>query len=127
VVLMFLNGGAMRGGPLHGLLRGAPLVAEMTSAPLYRFYSVGDRFPAMTPVTVGEMGHSVEGEVYDVSLDVLHDSLLPAEPEELELGVIRLADGRASFAMVLRRTMLGNPALIDISEIGSWHRYQGIT
>lgn len=125
MVFMFLNGGAMRGGPLHGMLRGAPLVAETSSAPSYRFYSVEDRFPAMDSVPVGSAGYPVAGEVYDVSLDVLHDSLLPAEPEELELSVIRLADGRASFAMVLRRTMRGNPALIDISEIGSWRRYRG--
>ena len=45
--LMFLNGGGMRGGSLHHLLGGAPLVAQTTTAPLYRLYSVGDRYPAL--------------------------------------------------------------------------------
>lgn len=125
MVHMFLNGGAMRGGPLHDKLCGAPLVAETRSAPEYRFYSVGDRFPAMDP-TDGH-GHAVVGEVYDVSLDVLHDSLLPAEPEELELGVIRLADGQPCLAMVLRRNLRGHPSLTDISDLGSWNNYQEIT
>jgi allophanate hydrolase-like protein len=122
LVHMFLNGGAMRGGQLHPLLRGAPLVAATTSAPLYRFFSVGDRFPAMDLAPIGS-GHAVAGEVYDVPLEVLRDSLLPAEPEELELGVIQLADGTPSLAMVLRRSLRGSPSLIDISPIGSWRAY----
>ncbi len=44
---MFLNGGGMRGGSLHHRLRDAPLVAETRTAPLYRFYSCGDRYPAL--------------------------------------------------------------------------------
>jgi gamma-glutamylcyclotransferase (GGCT)/AIG2-like uncharacterized protein YtfP len=83
VVWMFLNGGAMQGGPLHAKLCGAALVAETFTAPAYRFYSVADRFPAMDPVADAAQGRRVAGEVYDVPLDVLHDSLLPAEPEEL--------------------------------------------
>ena len=124
MVHMFLNGGAMRDGPLHAKLCGAALVAETSSAPAYRFYAVGDRFPAMDPVADGEEGHPVAGEVYDVPLDVLHDSLLPAEPDELELGVIRLADGTPSLAMVLRRSMRGSPSLVDISDVGSWRAYR---
>ncbi len=121
---MFLNGGAMRGGPLHEKLCGAPLVAETFSASAYRFYSVADRFPAMDPADDGEVGCRVAGEVYDVPLDVLHDTLLPAEPDELELGVIRLADGAPSLAMVLRRSVRGHPSLVDISDIGSWYVYR---
>lgn len=122
---MFLNGGAMRGGPLHENLTGAPLVAEVASAPRYRFFSVRDEFPAMTPAAADEQGRQVAGEVYDLPLEVLRDSLLPAEPEELELGVIELADGRPSLAMVLREAFRGHPSLVDISELGSWRAYQG--
>lgn len=146
LVHMFLNGGAMRGGQLHPLLQGAPLVGATTSAPLYRFFSVGDRFPAMDPLDYpapprgaqGEVpgdvgyagagvGYAIAGEVYDVPLEVLRDSLLPAEPPELELGVIQLADGSPSLAMVLRRSMRGDPSLIDISPIGSWRDYLDAT
>ncbi|MPY85936.1 MAG: gamma-glutamylcyclotransferase, partial [Actinophytocola sp.] len=86
MVYMFLNGGGMRGGPLHDQLQGAPLVAEISSAPRYRFYAVHGDFPAMARAAGGEVGCRVAGEVYDLPLDVLRDSLLPAEPEELELG-----------------------------------------
>jgi hypothetical protein len=49
--------------------------------------------------------------------------LLPAEPAGLELGVIELADGSGSLAMVLRRAHIELP-LRDISELGSWRTYQ---
>ncbi|WP_433171153.1 allophanate hydrolase-related protein [Actinoallomurus sp. CA-150999] len=120
--LMFLNGGAMRGGPLHHLLDGSPLVAETATAPRYRFYSISDRCPGLLPVAHG--GAAIKGEVYDVPMDVLRDRLLPAEPPELELGVIELADGTSSFAMVLRRPPISHAELFDITEHGSWTAYQ---
>jgi gamma-glutamylcyclotransferase (GGCT)/AIG2-like uncharacterized protein YtfP len=120
--LMFLNGGAMRGGPLHHLLDGAALAAATTTAPRYRFYSVAGRFPGLLPVAHG--GARVAGEVYDVPMDVLRDRLLPAEPPELELGVIELADGTSSLAMVLRRPPTSFPELFDITEHGDWSAYR---
>ena len=123
MTLMFLNGGAMRGGPLHHLLCDAPLLGEVRTAARYRFYSVGDQFPALEPVSSG--GVEVAGEVYDVPMEVLRESLLPAEPAELELGVIELADGRPSLAMVLRREFAAHTDLTDISAIGSWRAYRG--
>lgn len=119
---IFLNGGAMRGGPLHHLLDGAPLVTATSTAARYRFYSVGDRCPALTPVAHG--GAPVQGEVYEVPMDVLRDKLLPAEPPELELGVIELADGSSALAMLLRRPYTSHAQLIDISEHGSWDAYK---
>ena len=120
MALMFLNGGAMRGGPLHHLLDGSPLVASTRTAPKYRFYSVDDVCPALQPVSHG--GASVAGELYDVPLDVLRDRLLPAEPPALELGVIEMADGSSSFAMVLRRGYIGS--LTDITAHGDWMLYR---
>ncbi len=122
MALMFLTGGGMAGGPLHPLLRGAPLVGTVRTAPRYRFWSVGDRFPALQPVDSG--GVAVSGEVYDVPLPVLRDSLLPAEPPELELGLIELADGRACLAMLLRRAAAEPADLRDISAIADWHAYR---
>ncbi|HEX3646820.1 MAG TPA: gamma-glutamylcyclotransferase [Pseudonocardiaceae bacterium] len=119
MTLLFLNGGGMRGGPLHSGLRGAPFVRAARSAPKYRYYSVGDRFPAMTPGG----SCSVVGEVYDVPLEVLRDSLLPAEPPELELGIIELDDGTACLATVLRSEFGGTTGLADISGIGDWRSY----
>ena len=121
MALLFLNGGGMRGGPLHHQLQGAEPVRIARSAPKYRYFSVGNRFPAMHEV--GEGGHSVVGEVYDVPLETLLHHLLPAEPAELELGVIELEDGTACLATVLRKSYGGADQLIDISEIGDWRKW----
>ncbi len=156
MTLMFLNGGAMRGGPLHDLLRGARFVRVARTAPRYRFYSVGDRFPALAELAgsqneitgpqdesadalgesadvLGEItgpryrdgGVSVAGELYDVPWESLRESLLPAEPDELELGVIELEDGSGTLAMVRRRSyaqLAGEYR--DISDYGDWRAYQ---
>ncbi|WP_206786367.1 gamma-glutamylcyclotransferase [Amycolatopsis sp. MtRt-6] len=122
MALMFFNGGAMRGEPLHHLLAGSRFVAATETAPKYRFYAVGDQCPALYPVSHG--GAPVTGEVYDVSLDALRDKVLPAEPHELELGVVELADGSSAFAMVLRRPYTSHVALRDITEIGDWRAFK---
>jgi gamma-glutamylcyclotransferase (GGCT)/AIG2-like uncharacterized protein YtfP len=119
---LFLNGGGMQGGPLHHQLQGTPLLRVARSAPKYRYYSVGDQFPAMSAAAEG--GQAVTGELYDVPLEILRDHLLPAEPPELELGVIELDDGTAALATVLRQEFAGSPELIDISAIGDWRRYR---
>jgi gamma-glutamylcyclotransferase (GGCT)/AIG2-like uncharacterized protein YtfP len=119
--LMFLNGGAMRGGDLHHLLGGAPLVGVVRTAPKYRFHSVGDRFPALEP----DGDTAVVGELYDVPWEVLRESLLPSEPDELELGVIEIEDGGGSLAMVRRRTYREpDGAYRDISAFGDWRGYR---
>ncbi len=119
MTLIFLNGGGMRGGPLHHQLQGTPLLCMARSAPRYRYFSVGDRFPAMHDSGTG----TVVGEVYDLPLTVLRDHLLPAEPPELELGVIELSDGSACLATVLRPNYVNSPELVDITHIGDWHAY----
>ncbi|QIS03444.1 gamma-glutamylcyclotransferase [Nocardia brasiliensis] len=120
--LIFLNGSAMRGGPLNHLLRGAPFAGEAKTAPRYRFFSVGDRFPGLDPAADG--GDSISGELFDVPMDVLREYLLPAEPPELELGAIELDDGRSVLSMVLRKPPTSYPELIDITRVGSWKKYR---
>lgn len=121
MVHMFLNGGGMRGGPVHHHIASAPFVRETRTAPKYLFFSVRDEFPALWPVRDG--GHAIVGEVYDVPLEMLRDGLLPDEPPELELSVIELEDGSASLAMVLRRTEFESGVHREISEYGGWRRY----
>jgi hypothetical protein len=122
VPLMFLNGTAMAGGADHHLVGGAPLLARTTTAPRYRFHAVDGRYPALEDV--GEGGAAVVGEVYEIPYGQLRDVLLPGEPDGLELGVIELADGTGSLAMVLRREYPKLPPLTDISELASWRAYQ---
>jgi len=125
---MFLNGGGMRGGSLHHLLAGAPLIAETQTAPRYLLYSVGDRYPALQPCSEGSggsggSGAAVAGEVYDLPLALLRAALLPAEPPELELGVIELADGSSALGMILRRPCPALDDLTDITAFGGWRAY----
>jgi hypothetical protein len=128
--LMFLNGTGMSGQATHWIVGDSPLVATTSTAPRYRFHAVGGAYPALEDLGSGSAdGVSVVGEVYDVPYDQLREVLLPAEPAGLELGVIELADGSGSFAMILRRHFV-NDELTDISTIGgagtpaSWREYQ---
>jgi hypothetical protein len=120
--LMFLNGTAMSDGADHHLVGGAPPIARTTTAPRYRFHAVDGRYPALEDV--GDGGVAVQGEVYDLSYEQLREVLLPGEPDGLELGVIELADGSWSLAMVLRREYAQLPPLTDISQQASWRTYQ---
>ncbi|WP_371927601.1 gamma-glutamylcyclotransferase [Lentzea sp. HUAS12] len=123
MALIFLNGGGMRGGPLHAQLQGTPMVCRARSAARYRYFSVRGKFPAMH-----ESGSaSVVGELYDLPLKVLRDHLVPAEPAELEIGVIELEDGSAALATVLRDAMvdplLQSGDIQDISYLGDWREF----
>jgi hypothetical protein len=120
---MFLNGTAMADGADHHLVGGAPLVTRTTTAPRYRFHAVGGRYPALEDVGT-DAGAAVQGEVYDLSYEQLREVLLPGEPDGLELGVIELADGTGSLAMILRREYPALPALTDISGLASWRAYR---
>jgi hypothetical protein len=121
--LIFLNGGAMRGGPLNHLLGDSPLVGRVRTAPRYRFCTVRDEFPALDEVATG--GVSVIGELYDADWPVLREVLLPTEPAELELGVIELDDGTGCLSMIRRRTYHEQPGdLRDISGTPDWNAYR---
>jgi hypothetical protein len=57
---------------------------------------------------------------------MLHHSLLPAEPPELEFGTIELEDGSVSFAVLLRREVLERgEGLVEITAYGGWRAYRG--
>lgn len=120
-VRMFVNGEAMSGGRLHVNLRAAAFCGPQNTAPGYRFFSVRDEFPGLHPVPAG--GARIPGELYEVSYETLRESLLPAEPPELELGIIELADGSGSLAMRMRTAALDAAGVLDITDQGGWLRY----
>jgi hypothetical protein len=129
---MFLNGGGMRGGPVHHHVATARFVGETWTAPRYRFYAIRGAefrelasetsrlFPGLVPVVSG--GVSIAGELYDATMEQLA-ALMPAEPPELELGIIELADGSHSLAMLLRSHEVAGGRHTDISEHGGWRAY----
>ena len=120
-VPLFVNGEGMRGGAVHHNIADYPFIGHVHTAAKYRFYSVGDQFPALWPVTDGV---SVVGELYDVPLTAIRDRFMPDEPPELELGVIELSDGAAAIAVMLRPESLGADYLTDISDRGGWRNYR---
>jgi hypothetical protein len=121
-VPLFLNGEGMRGGRVHPHIAKYPFLGEVRTAPRYRFYVYEGRFPALWPVADG--GVSVPGELVELPLEAVRDEFLPVEPPELELGVIELADGSASLAVVLRPDVHARgTGLVDISDYGGWRAY----
>ena len=122
-VPLFLNGEGMRGGRVHPHIARYPFLGEARTAPRYRFYVYEGRFPALWPVRDG--GVSVPGELVELPLEAVRDEFLPVEPPELELGVIHLADGSASLAVVMRPEVHARgTGLVDISDYGGWRAYQ---
>ncbi|MCU1494390.1 MAG: hypothetical protein JWO62_2154 [Acidimicrobiaceae bacterium] len=119
---MFVNGEAMSGGRLHYAIGGATFLGARSTAPRYRFFSVRDEFPGL--YLDQRDGVAVPGELYEASYEMIRERLLPAEPPELELGVIELDDGTGSLAMGMRSDALGLPGVLDISERGGWKAYR---
>lgn len=120
--LMFLNGTAMSGQKDHGSHAGSTFLGPARTAARYRFYAVRDEFPGLFEVSRG--GRPIDGELYDIPDDVLRSSLLPAEPPELELGTIELADGEEVNAMLLRPERLAaGDKVVDIAELGGFRAY----
>ena len=143
MVLMFLTGDGMRGGPLHRHIEGAEFLGERRTLPRYRFYSIRNEFPALHPVPEG--GRAILGELYQVPMPALH-GLLAREPPELELSIVELAPGEPggsssapdgavpgeagagelSFGMILRRGEDTRGRHADISQHGGWRAYRGL-
>jgi gamma-glutamylcyclotransferase (GGCT)/AIG2-like uncharacterized protein YtfP len=122
MVFLMTNGEGMRGGRVHHNIEAHPFLGEVRTAPRYRFFSVRDEFPGISPAAPDEEGGSVRGELYDVPLEVIRDAFLPDEPPELELGVVELADGRGTLCMVLRESERAQHH--DITEHGGWRAYR---
>jgi hypothetical protein len=121
-VPLFLNGEGMRGGRVHPSIAHHRFLGEARTSPSYRFYVYEHRFPALWPVADG--GVSVPGELIELPLEAVRDEFLPVEPPELELGVVELADGSASLAVILRPDVHARgTGLVDISDYGGWRAY----
>jgi gamma-glutamylcyclotransferase (GGCT)/AIG2-like uncharacterized protein YtfP len=118
--LMFLNGAGMAGGLAHPHIAGSRFVGPRMTAARYRFFAFGRKFPGLVPDDVS--GASIQGELYDVSMEKLA-SLLATEPAELELSIVTLDDGELSFGMVVRAGQEVAAGAADITELGSWRRY----
>ncbi|WP_030234022.1 gamma-glutamylcyclotransferase [Streptomyces sp. NRRL S-350] len=122
---IFFNGQAMVGGPFHAKVADA-LIGPARTAPGYRFFSIDhsggtDVCPGLLPDPAVDT--AIEGELYEVGLERLRDVILPGEPRELELGVIKLEDGSACFSMLLARGEVERGVHREITHHGGWRAY----
>src|SRR6266545_560444 len=89
--LVVFNGGLMRGQSAHWELKAATYVEAVYTAPCYRLYSIGDRYPAM--LRDDDRGVSIAAELYYVP-DAVWPYIDNIEPPGLYRGPVELADGR---------------------------------
>ncbi|HAX78007.1 MAG TPA: glutamyl-tRNA amidotransferase [Cyanobacteria bacterium UBA11372] len=119
-VNLAVNGTLMQGLELNiNLLSvGATFVRESQTEPIYRLWSIDDRYPAMMRVATG--GAAIAVEVWAIPRVSLSTILLQ-EPAGLCIGKVRLADGEEVLG-VLGEAILceGKP---EITQWGGWRNY----
>jgi allophanate hydrolase len=110
----------MRGQPHHANLDGATLVEDVHTAPAYRLYGIGSRYPAM--VRFNSCGVSIAPELCDVQAEIWL-RVCNAETPGLYWEPITLLDGRAEDAMLGEEDLVAGEATEDISRFGGWRGY----
>jgi hypothetical protein len=119
-VNLAVNGTLMLGLELNNnlLAVGATFVREATTEPVYRLWSIDDRYPAMLRVREG--GSAISVEVWKVPSAGLATILLQ-EPPGLCIGKVHLSDGEVVLGV------LGEPILCEnrheITQWGGWRAY----
>jgi hypothetical protein len=115
-----VNGTLMQGLELNiNLLSvGATFVRESKTEPIYRLWSIDDRYPAMLRVATG--GAAIAVEVWAIP-SVSLSTILLQEPAGLCIGKVRLADGEEVLGV------LGEAILCEgkheITQWGGWRNY----
>lgn len=117
--LIVVNGGLMRGQSAHWKLKGATFLEEVQTAPFYRLYSIGNRYPAM--LRDDERGVAIAAELYQLS-DEQWQRVEAAEPPGLYCGTVELADGRMLPGILGERSFVAVHGQ-DISDYRGWAAY----
>jgi AGZA family xanthine/uracil permease-like MFS transporter len=120
MALVVFNGTVMQGEPAHANLAGATFLEEVRTAPAYRLYSIGDRYPAMVRTDAG--GASIAAELYEVPDDVW-PAIRDSEPPGLYRGPVELADGRLVEGMLGEPELVAAPEAVEITRHGGWRAY----
>lgn len=120
VVFLAVNGTLMRGLELNGnlLAVGAKFVDETTTEPIYRLWSISDRYPAM--IQVSEGGGAITVEIWEVPAAGLAQLLLQ-EPPGLCIGKIRLSDSTEVLGVLGEAILCKNQP--EITHWGGWRTY----
>lgn len=118
---IFVNGELMQGLSMHHLMDTAHFVKRDRTAPVYRLYSIENRYPAMIMAVAPENGFAISGEIYDVP-DTLWPTLFENERRlGLYRGHIWLQDGTGMGGILSVRELCHT--FPDISSYGGWREY----
>jgi hypothetical protein len=119
-LLLAVNGTLMRGLALNGNLQAiaATYVCEAKTAPVYRLWSIQDRYPAMVRVIDG--GRAIALEIWAVPAAGL-GTLLLQEPPGLCIGKVELETGEEVLG-VLGESICCEDAR-EITQWGGWRAY----
>jgi allophanate hydrolase len=122
-VTLAVVGAHLAGMPLHWQLasRGARLVQATRTAPHYRLYAMaGQSPPKPALVHVGEDGHGIAVEVYELELAAF-GSFVAEVPAPLAIGTVTLTDGTTVAGFVAEPRALEGAR--DISALGGWRAF----
>src|SRR5512135_2936531 len=116
-MLFAVNGTLMRGLALNQNLIdvGAKFVREVRTAPIYRLWSIDDKYPAMIRSQTDGVG--IEMELWEVR-DVGLIQILLQEPPGLVIGQVKLADESQVFGVLAEPYVIEGQ--IEITEYGGW-------
>jgi len=119
-MLLAVNGTLMQGLELNGRMikAGAWFVAEASTAPCYRLWSIEDAYPAM--LRDYGSGRKVDLELWDVPQGEIA-ALVVVEPDGLCLGKILLDDGQSVLGILAEPYITTRG--IEITEYGGWRNY----
>jgi len=116
-----VNGTLMRGLELNGNMHaaGATFLREAQTAPIYRLWSIGDRYPAMQRVAAD--GVAIALELWAVPPAGLIQ-ILQQEPPGLTIGKVTLSGGENVLGVLGEAIACGDQR--DITSWGGWREYQ---
>ena len=119
-MLFAVNGTLMRDLELNQnmLEAGATFVREAKTAPLYRLWSINDRYPGM--IRVNEGGAAIALEVWEVDGPGLI-RILTQEPPGLTVGRILLEDETELLGILAEPYLTQDQR--DITMYGGWRAY----
>ena len=120
-MLFCVNGTLMRGLALNRNMieAGARFVLETRTAPLYRLWSIGDRYPGMIRSLEG--GRDIAVEVWDLRDAAGLVRILVGEPPGLAVGKVRLCDGNEVLGVLAEPYLVESQ--VEITGFGGWRAY----
>jgi len=115
-----VNGTLMRGLELNSNLQtvGATFLRETKTKPIYRLWSINDRYPAMLQVSHG--GNAIALEIWQVPTTSLGQILLQ-EPPGLCIGKVSLQDDKQVLGVLAESILCENQR--EITQWGGWRAY----